>query len=84
MNYITFNLNPLPCISVSDKILPPLIDFNILVVACQTFGFLVLALTAIPINGAVALIAALRNLFQVVCVPLNIFCNLDLIDPPSS
>ena len=66
MNYITFNLNPLPCISVSDKILPPLIDFKILVVAAPTFGFLVLALTAIPINGAATLTARFRNLFQAV------------------
>ena len=63
MNYITFNLKPLPCISVSDKILPPEIDFKVFEVASPTFGFLVLALTAIPINGAVALIAGLRNLF---------------------
>ena len=59
--------------SVSDKILPPEIDFNILVVACPTFGFLVLALTAVPINGTATLTAGFRNLFQAVCVPLKIF-----------
>ena len=84
MNYITFNLSPRPCMSVKLKILPPEIDFKILVVACPTFGFLVLALIAIHINGAVALIAGFRNLFQAVCVPLKIFCSLLLIDPPSS
>ena len=70
--------------SVKLNILPPEIDFKILVVACPTFGFLVLAETAIPIKGAVALRAGFRNLFHAVCVPLNIFCSLDLIDPPSS
>ena len=60
------------------------IDFNILVVACPTFGFLVLALRAIPINGAVALIAGFRNLFHAVYVPLNIFCSLPFINPPSN
>ena len=60
-DYITFNLNPLPCISVSDKILPPDILFKIFVVACPTFGFLVFAETAMPINGAVALIAGFKN-----------------------
>ena len=70
--------------SVSDNILPPDILFKILVVACPTFGFFVYAETAIPINGAVALIAGFRNLFQAVCVPLNSFCNLLLIEPPSS
>ena len=75
MIYITFKQSP---------ILPPEIDFRILVVACPTLGFLVLALTAIPINGAVALIADFRIFFQAVCVPLKIFCNLLFIDPPSS
>ena len=70
--------------SVKLKILPPDILLRILVVACPTFGFLVLAVTAIPINGAVALIAGLRNLFQAVFVPLKIFYNLDFIEPPSS
>ena len=51
MIYITFKQSP---------ILPPETDFRILVVACPTLGFLVLALTAIPINGAVALIADFR------------------------
>ena len=58
---------------ISGEILAPDILFNVLVVACPTFGFLVFAETAIPINGAVSLIAGFRNLFQVVCVPLNIF-----------
>ena len=46
--------------------------FNILGVACRIFGLLVLALTAIVINGAVALIAGFKNLFQAVCVPLKV------------
>ena len=62
MNYITFNLNPFPCMSVTYKNLPTEIVFKILVVACPTFGFVVLALTAIPINGTVALIAGFKNL----------------------
>ena len=57
--------------SVGDRILPPEIDFRILVVACPTFGFFVLALTAIPINGAATLIAGFKNLFQAVCVSLK-------------
>ena len=66
------------------KILPLLIDFKIFVVACQTLGFLVLAERAKPINGAATLTAGFKNLVQAVCVPLNIFCNLLLTDPPSS
>ena len=77
LDYITRNLKPAPeCMSVRLNTLPPLIDLRILVVACPTFGFFVLALTAIPIKGADALIAGFRNLFQAVCLPLNIFCNL--------
>ena len=60
LDYITFNLNPFPLMSVKLNILPPLIFFKILVVAAAIFGFLVLAPTAIPINGAVALIAGLE------------------------
>ena len=59
--------------SVKLKILPTDIDFNILVVAWPNFVFLVLAPTAMPINGAVVLIAGFRTLFQAVCVPLKIF-----------
>ena len=75
MIYITFNLNPCPCISVSDTISPHEIDFKLLVVACPTFGFLVLALPVIPTIGAVSLIAGFGNLFQAVSVPLKIFCS---------
>ena len=74
-----FNLNPIPCISVKPNILPPDIDFNILVVACPTFGLLVL-----PVNVAATLTAGLRNLFQAVCVPLKIDFSLLFIEPPSS
>ena len=73
MIYKTFNLKPRTCISVSDKNLPPVLLFNKLVVACPNLGFLVLAPTAIPINGAVPLIAGFRNLFQAVCVPSKFF-----------
>ena len=59
--------------SVNDNILPPECDFNKLVVACPTFGFLALALTAIPINGAATLTEGFKHLFQAVCVPLNNF-----------
>ena len=58
--------------SVKLKILPPEIDFNVFVVACATFGFLVFAPTAIPINGAATLTAGFMNLFHVVWDPLNI------------
>ena len=73
MIYITFNRNPLPCISVKLKILPPDIDFNIFVVACPILGFLVFAPTAIPMNGLATFRAGLRNLVQAVCVPLKFF-----------
>ena len=66
MIYITFILNSLPCISGKLKILPPEIDFNILVVAAPTFGFLDLALTVSPIKGAATLTAGLRKLFYAV------------------
>ena len=84
MIYITFIRKPFPCISVQLKILPPLIDFILLVVAAPTLGFLVLAITSIPINGAATLTAGLRNFLQAVCVPLNTFSKLLLFDPPSS
>ena len=53
--------------------LPLDIDFKIFVVACPTFGFLVLAPTAMPINGAATLTAGFQKLFQVVCDPLKFF-----------
>ena len=73
MNYKTFNLKPLQCTSVKLNILPQDVFFNILVVACPTLGFLVLALTAMPINGAATLTADFKNLFQAVCVPVEFF-----------
>ena len=73
MIYMTFNLKPRPYMSVRLNILPPEIDFKILVVACPTFGFFVLALTAIPINGAATLTTGFKKLFQAACVPLNFF-----------
>ena len=51
---------------VSAKTLPPDILFKISVVAGPTFGFFVLALTAFPINGAVALISGLGISFHAV------------------
>ena len=69
MIYKTFKRRPYPCISVKLKILPHDILFKILVVACPTFGFLVLGLTAIPISGTVSIIAGFRNLFQATWVP---------------
>ena len=62
MIYITFNFYPLPCISVRLKILPPVIDFKIFVVAAPTLAFLLFAPTAIPITGASVLIVGLRKL----------------------
>ena len=76
MIYITFSLKLFPSTSVKLKTLPPVMFFKILVVACPTFGFSVLALTAIPINGADALIAGLTNLFRAICVPLEIDFSL--------
>ena len=73
MMHITFKRSPFPCISVRLNIFPPDILFNILVVACPTLRFLVLSLTAIPMNRAVALRDGSRKLFQTVCVPLKIF-----------
>ena len=73
MIYLTFNLNPLPCMSVRLIISPPEMEFNILVVAAATFGFFVLAPTAIPINGAATLTAGFRNFFQAVWDPLKLF-----------
>ena len=64
--HITFNLNPLPCMSVRLNILPPVNDFNILVVATPTFAFLLFAPTAIPITGASVFIVGFRNLFRAV------------------
>ena len=84
MNYITFNLKPLPWMSVKLNVLLQDILFDILVVACPTLGFLVSALTAMPINGAATLTADFKNLFQAVCVPHENFCSLLLIEPPSS
>ena len=62
MIYIIFNLNPLPCMSVRLRILPPVNDFKIFVVAAPTLAFLLFAPTAIPITGASVLIVGLRNL----------------------
>ena len=87
MIYITFNLNPRPCMSVKLNIFPPDIDFKILVVAAPTLLFLVLALTAIPIKGAATLTAGFKNfenLSQAVFVPQKIDFSLLLIEPPSS
>ena len=50
--------------SVRLRILPSDIDFKILAVAFPTFGFLVLALTANPMNGAATLTAGFTNLVQ--------------------
>ena len=84
MIYLTCNLNPFPSKSVSDKISPTEIGFNILVVACPTYGLFVFAETAIPIDGAVSLIFGFKSFFQAVYVSLKFFCSLLLIDPPSS
>ena len=70
--------------SVKLKIFPPENDFKILVVAAATFGFFVLAPTAIPINGAATLTAGFKNLSHAVFVPLKIDFSLLLIDPPSN
>ena len=51
MIHITSNLKPFPCMSVSDKILPPDFGFKVLAVACPIFEFLVSAPAAIPIYG---------------------------------
>ena len=68
--------------SVKLNILPPKLDFSILVVAAATLGFLVLAPTVIPINGAATLTTGFKKLFQAVWVPPETFCSLLLIDPP--
>ena len=66
MIYLTFNLNPCPCMLVKLNILLPLMLFNILMVACPTLGFVVLALTAIRINGTATLTAGFKTLFHAV------------------
>ena len=63
-NQITRRFKPFPCISVKLKTLPPDILFQIMIVACATFGFLVFAPTSIPKKCAAILTAGLRNLFQ--------------------
>ena len=70
--------------SVRPNISPPEIDFKLLVGACVTFGFLVLALTANPIKDAATLTAGFRKLFQAVCVPLKLFCSYLFMEPPSN
>ena len=72
MIYITFKLNPRPCMSVWLRIFSLDILCNILVVAAPTIGFLDFAPTAIPITGAIVLIVEFQNLFQAVLDPLNI------------
>ena len=62
MIYIISNLNSLPCTSLRLKVLPPVNDFKIFVVAAPTLAFLLFAPTAIPITGASVLIVGLRNL----------------------
>ena len=84
MNYITFDLKPCPCMSVKLKILPPDKLFRIFVVAYPTLGFLVLAETAIPINGAATLTAGFRNLFHAAWLPLNVFFIVFLKPAPSN
>ena len=67
MVYITRNLRPAPeCMSVSDKILPPLMLFKKSLVTLPISGFLVLALTSIPIYGLAIFRAGFNYLFQVV------------------
>ena len=73
MIYITFNLNPFRCMPLRLNILPPGIDFKILVVAAATWGFLVSAPTAIPVNGAATLTAGFKDLLQAVWVSLQNF-----------
>ena len=84
MIYITFSLNPRPCISVSDEILPPVIDFKILFVTWADWGFFVFAATVANISGVTNFTPGLKKLSQAFFVPLKIFCSLLFIDPPSS
>ena len=64
MIYITFNRYPLSWKIVRLKILTADILFNIFVVACPTFGFLVLALRAIPKKGAATLTTGIKKIFS--------------------
>ena len=67
MNYITRNLRPAPeCMLVKLKILPPVNDFNILVVAAPTGLVLLFAPTAIPITGASVFIVGFKSLLHAV------------------
>ena len=67
MLHITRNLKPLPeCMSVKLEILPPLMLFNIVVVAAPTLAFLLFAPTDIPITGASVFRVGFKNLLHAV------------------
>ena len=66
LDYITLNLNPLPSMSVRLRILPPVKDLKILVVAAPTCLFLLFAPTAIHITGASVFNVGFKNLDQAV------------------
>ena len=62
-----------PCMPVKLKIVSPLFDLEILIVACPTLGFLLLAATAIPINAVVTIKTVLRNIFHAFSVHSKLF-----------
>ena len=70
--------------SVRVNILPPVTDFKILFVTWSDWGFFVFAATAADISGVAIFKPGLIKLFQAFFVPRKIFCNLLLIEPPSS
>ena len=70
--------------SVRLNILPPVSDFNILVVAAPTCLLLLFAPAAIPNTGASVFIVDFRNLIHANWDPLNIFFIVFLKPAPSS
>ena len=66
MIYITFNLNPRPCISVRLNIFPPVNDFIILLVISADWEFFLFAATPAEIIGVAVFNAGFKNLFQAV------------------
>ena len=69
--YMFFNRRLWPYVWVSDEVLPFDIDFEEVVVAWSTCGFLLFAPTARPITGVNVFTAGFRNLFHAVWVPLQ-------------
>ena len=73
MVYITFIFNPLPCMSVSDKVLPPVDDFKIILVISGDCGFCVFAATPAEINEVAIFNPGLKKQFHIFSVRFKFF-----------